>query len=373
MSSQYRESPKQFTELEGENSSFSSCSEDPDLSQEVFESPTGTGTVVGAEFDPEWKTNFKWKMASETEIANDLTSALAQTISAPSAAPATTEVISKGAESSKTKKIASRQLKAEVKKNDYKSADQLALWRALNRNPEDQGLFRDDLTDLQIHPESLQAAVEVGKQKAELQALIEQMHTEVQQAQLAQKYLEDCTAASKAATEQLAKVQESVAKGIASINSFVGEKEEIKRRLTVVEGKDQLIFEQQAHHAVEKEIEKRIDFSEVRTEIGKVHSRVDETKKDNMKQVDWRWLEHQNKKQIQILDFDVKKMTGGRTNEDDLENSSEVGKLNFTTIILKEIWKDLDVSDIAKVTIKKYKGEAARRGKGANSSHIVRV
>ena len=79
------------------------------------------------------------------------------------------------------------------------------------------------------------------------------------------------------------------------------------------------------------------------------------------------------KKQIQILDFDVKKVTKGARTEDDLEKASEAEKLTFTKAILKEIWKELDESDIAKVTIQKYRGDGARRGEGENSWHPIKI
>ena len=388
--SQYRESPKQYSEQEGENNSSYSSSEDPDQSKEAFESPNGSGTSAGEEFDPVCSG---WTMGGPTtdkedEAAANLTAALPSSATKKmiSPLPESNEKEAKGLEPSQTKptqaraKSATRMLRTDTLKRDYKnnSPEQLAIWRAINLNPEDEyGWYKDDLSDLVINPKSLEAAVEVGKQKAELRDLMDSLRAEAKQLQQTQIKVEECTAASKVATDELVSLSDRVLKGITVIENFVQEKEELKKRIHDLETRDgeavELAIQRQAHQAVENVVEKRLDFKPVRTEIGRVHHRVDEVEKDLVKLTDWRWLEHQNKRQIQILDFDVKKVTKGARNEDDLEKASDAEKLTFTKAILKDIWKGYDESDIAKVLIQKYKGDGAKRGEGANAWHPMKI
>ena len=390
--SQYRESPTQYSEQEGENNSSytSTSSEDPDQSKNASESPNGSGTSAEEEFDPVCSG---WTMGGPTtdkedEAAANLTAALPSSATKKLITPLTetNEKEAKGLEPSQTKptqaraKSATRMLRTDTLKRDYKnnSPEQLAIWRAINLNPEDEyGWYKDDLSDLVINPKSLEAAVEVGKQKAELRDLMDSLQAEAKQLQKTQVKVEECTAASKVATDELVNLSDRVLKGITVIENFVQEKEELKKRIHDLETRDgeavELAIQRQAHQAVENVVEKRLDFKPVRTEIGRVHNRVDEVKKDFVKLTDWRWLEHQNKKQIQILDFDVKKVTKGARNEDDLEKASDAEKLTFTKAILKEIWKEYDESDIAKVLIQKYKGDGAKRGEGANAWHPMKI
>ena len=393
--SQYRESPKLYSEQEGENNSSYTSSEDPDQSKETLESTSGSGTSTEEEFDPvcsEWTMGGPSDKA-EDEAAANLTAALpssaAKKVPLIASLNETDEQEAKGLEVQRPgrPKSATRMLRTDTLKRDYKNAspEQLALWRAMNLNPDgDYGWYKDDLSDLKINPSTLEAAVEVGEQRKELQGLIASLQAEVQQAQKLQAKVDECTAASieaskasKAATDELVRMQQTVLKGITAIDNFAENYGEIKKRLTDLETRDgeavELAIERQAHQAVEKIAGKSLDLKPVRAEIGRVHNRVDEVKKDFVKLTDWRYLEHLNKKQIQILDFDVKKVTKGARNEDDLEKASDAEKLTFTKAILKEIWKEYDESDIAKVLIQKYKGDGAKRGEGANAWHPMKI
>jgi hypothetical protein len=331
--------------------------------------------------------------AAEDEAAANLTAALpssaAKKVPLIASLNETDEQEVKGLEVQRPgrPKSATRMLRTDTLKRDYKNAspEQLALWRAMNLNPDgDYGWYKDDLSDLKINPSTLEAAVEVGEQRKELQGLIASLQAEVTQAQKLQAKVDECTAASieaskasKAATDELVRMQQTVLKGITAIDNFAENYGEIKKRLTDLETRDgeavELAIERQAHQAVEKIAGKSLDLKPVRAEIGRVHNRVDEVKKDFVKLTDWRYLEHLNKKQIQILDFDVKKVTKGARNEDDLEKASDAEKLTFTKAILKEIWKEYDESDIAKVLIQKYKGDGAKRGEGANAWHPMKI
>ena len=187
--SQYRESPTQYSEQEGENNSSytSTSSEDPDQSKDTLESSNGSGTGAEEEFDPVCSG---WTMGGpsdkEDEAAANLAAALPSSAAKkiPLIVPLTetNEKEEKGLEPLPTKtnrsKSATRLLRTDTLKRDYKNAspEQLAIWRALNLNPEeDYGWYKDDLSDLVINPKTLEAAVEVGKQKVELRALIESL------------------------------------------------------------------------------------------------------------------------------------------------------------------------------------------------------